>query len=751
MMRSAPSRVRELALAALCLAALGSCAPSVAVRRRDAAPPPLARVGVLLFDHGGVASRREAEVVTEVFSLEMRRYFPDLVERFEIEEALAKRDEAFPTTLSPAKARALGAEFGCDAFFVGRITSLRERASLLGVRGGHQFGLMVTLVSARDGSVILTSNVDSEGTFLMPLETTKEIAIYSVRKLAERLGFEEKEQHRLSRSSPLWIAALRAYEERRFWDAACLFGESITQYPVSVLTEEAYLYVGRSFYELSMPENARQAWESLAMLFPKSEFHAPALAEMAALAYRERRRADGDSLLVLLQKSHPKDPSRHLAAYAAGVAAKNDGEMPRALRRLATVPPEADYGPHARYAEAECRLALGEAGEAAAALARASQCGERSLGHAALAATVWAALGRYHLQSGDNDAALAAFRRVPARDDIRGDGVLGLAWVLLGTGDAAGALNALDGAPAISGIPRVEAGLLRALALDTIGERDAAVASLRETDREIAAARGVAAGAAARGAEVARRRASLTDLAPSAWATALARPSAERDAARARIGAEQSEHAAGLARAQTDLAAALEVEAESGRLTAMAERSELLLANLLLEKGRTAAARAPSAAAVAWPTAVPAGAAPDRRSAARLLRRDGSSVEGDVVSLALSDVGFRPAGSGEVLLVPRAEVHRVEYDDGRAVEVGPLHSERKELGLRAAYLREVTRKPYLLETELQLSRRDIAERSILRGFLVASVATLFTDGDSKYVVFPAVFAGQFALAYVAGR
>jgi len=751
MNRSGVMRIRAAALAAVSLVCLASCAPSIAVKRRSTEAMSLTRVGVLLFDDGGVAPLRQAEEITEIFSLEMRRFFPDLVERFEIEEALAKTGEAMPTTLSPQRARELGERFQCDAFFVGRVTALKDKPSLFPVNGGHQFGLTVWLVSSRTGEVMLASKVDSEGTFLMPLDTSKEISIYSVKKLVARLGFEEKRAIRLDRNSPLWLAAMRAYEERRFWDAARLFGEAISQYPVSVLTEEAYLYMGRSFAELSLAHAAERAWTALAELFPASEFHAPAIAERAALAYREGRRAAGDSLAAALAKAHGKDPSRHLVAYAAGIAAKAASQPERALALLATVPIGADYGPHAQYAQAECFLALGREEDALAALEHASVGDGRSRGHEALAARAWIALGRRRLLRGDADGALAAFSRVAPADDADGRAALGTAWVALGKSDAAGARDAIAQAPPLSGIDRAEAGLLQAVALDGLGDREGAVASLRQAARDIESLR-ESAGAVARARATAElARASIGELEESAWQTALRRPSAERETEAGRIGSRQSALAGDLSRANTQLAAALEAKAEEARLAAMAERGELLLANLLLAKTRPSgerAARPPvsTAAAIsrAWSTSGTA------EPAGTLTRRDGSRISGDVVSLALSDIGFRPTGSPAVLLVPRAEVHRIDYEDGRDVAGGALHSEHKDLGLRAAYLREVTRKPYLLETELQISRRDVAERSILRGFIVASAATLFTHGDSKFLVFPAVFVGQFTLAYLAG-
>src|SRR6185436_5030255 len=101
-------------------------------------------------------------------------------------------------------------------------------------------------------------------------DTPQEVAIYSVRKMVEEFGLDESPIAYLTRDSELWRRAMRAYEERRFWDAAVCFGEAISSYPVNGLTEEAHLYLGRCFEELAMPADAERAWISLATLFPKS-------------------------------------------------------------------------------------------------------------------------------------------------------------------------------------------------------------------------------------------------------------------------------------------------------------------------------------------------------------------------------------------------------------------------------------------------------------------------------------------------
>jgi len=171
------------------------------------------------------------------------------------------------------------------------------------------------------------------------------------------------------------------------------------------------------------------------------------------------------------------------------------------------------------------------------------------------------------------------------------------------------------------------------------------------------------------------------------------------------------------------------------------------------ERRRRAGMRALLVAAVA--AALVAAAAAESRSAPsaepdRLTRRDGRVLEGEVVSLSLCDVVFLPRGEDAALQIPRAEIHSIRRSGARETEGGKLYGAEDQLDLRASYVREVGRKPYLERAKVTLPKKEIANRAILRGFLTASAATIFTHGDSKYIVFPAVFAGQFLLAYAVG-
>jgi TolA-binding protein len=781
-----PSRFRRFAilLAAVLLGA-SSCAPAVVVKRRDAEIKSIETVGVLLFDRVGEGgTRKEAEVMTEVFSLQMRRYFPVLVERFEIEAELAKRGEAVPTRLTAQRARELGALFDCDGFFTGEVTLLKEtRPTLFGLRGANQFALSVTLVSGRSGEVLLTSTVEEEGSFLLPLDTSREISIHAVRQMVKKFGFDEERGRWLTRDSALWRRAMQAYEERRFWDAAQAFGEAITQYPVSSLTEESYLLLGRCFYELGLPRGAERAWSSLAALFPKSRFRPAALGEMASLAYREGRAAAGDSLASALRTAYKKGSAIDPALYAAAMAAKDAGRCEQALARLALIPPESDYASAARYARAECLAAAGREDDAASELRAAAAGAPRSRSDATLAAEAWVAIGRRRLLAGDDSAALDAFARVDPRDDLRDAAAIGRAWAHLRRADAAAAMADLADGSRWSGSSRLEGALLRAVAQKELGDLAGATASLGAARAAAAALRSAPTSGTLR-ERAATLRDALRGLETSAWEITMRRPTAERGEDAARLGAKLLPLGSDLAGAVRGAAEARRAEIDAPRIAVAEERAELLAASIALVRERAAKAKAPrkterplgegdasavdaggaaigSGARAAGADASDAGTNGDVAAAlppeplrasgsGRLLRRDGTEMSGRVVSLALSDVGFQPSGADSVRLVPRAEVHRVLYDDGTDVFVGKLHKDDKSAGLREAYVREISMKPYLLETELQISRRQVAERSMIRGLIVGGVTTMFVEGRAKLIVFPAVFAGQFALAYFTG-
>jgi tetratricopeptide (TPR) repeat protein len=590
MVRTA-GQMRTAAGAICVLAVLSSCSPSVSVNKKDDELARLSRVGVLLFEESGTEGTRErAEIVTEVFSIQMRRYFPELVERFEIEEELMKRREACPTTLTPENARRLGQIFECDAFFTGRITQLEERSSLLGLRGGRQFGLAVTLVSARTGEVLLASTVDSEGSFLLPLDTTQEMAIYCVRKMVEEFGFDEGGPQWLNRGSPLWQAAMRAYEERRFWDAATCFGEIVSQYPVNILTEEAYLYLGRSCYELALFDTADRAWETLVSIFPKSEFRTMGMGERTALAYRQGRTADGDSLLRVLRAQRDGAEAVHLAAYSGAVAAREAGDVSRAIALFASIDDASDYGPFARFGKAECYAAQGRDDAAMGDLRFASGGAERSAGHAALAAQALIALGRKQLLLGENERALSLFDRVPAGTDAGGSAAIGKAWAHIRLGDLASAQKALAAAPRFAGLDRIEAPLLEAVTLQAEGDYTGAERALREVRLGVDwLSRGDAVASTQR--EIDLIAGGIRDIEATAWLTLMRRPGPERQAECGAIGDRLPLLAQNLVRARQDLELARLMEAEKPRLAALEESCELLLANVLLLQERGGVAR----------------------------------------------------------------------------------------------------------------------------------------------------------------
>jgi len=561
----------------------------------DRRPDELAsvgKVGVLLFEQSAEnGSRRDAEVITEIFSMQMRRYFPELVERFEIEAALAARGEKAPAHLTPDEARRLGEMFECDAFFVGRITMLANRAALIGLRGNHQFGLSVTLVSARTGEALIAADINAEGSYLAPQDTPEEIAIHCVKKMVEQFGFEEKHVDWLTRRSPLWRAALEAYEERRFWDAASLFGEVVTQHPANILTEEAYLLLGRSFRELGLDANAERAWKTLAAAFPQSEFGPAAMGEIAALAFATGRAREGDSLLVALQtrKNHPDEVASVAraiasAAYAGGLAAQRAGDCARAPSYFALVPVESEYGPYAGYAAAECLAASGDERGALDLMRVVAGGHARSRSHEALATEAWIAIGRAALARGEDEIARSAFERARGRSGDGGRAALGAAWICARAGDYEGIRAELTGVGLADEIDRLEAAVLLAVAEHEAGDGAAAQRGLEAAQRDAARIRIERAAGDAR-AEIATIARGLAETESPAWHEVMRAPSDDRDAECERIGGRVTSLVADRWSLRDRLALEDRFEENAKRVALVEERCDLLLAQLLLEHG----------------------------------------------------------------------------------------------------------------------------------------------------------------------
>ena len=587
----------QLALV-IALLAGASCSPNILMNKKADDLKNIEKVGVLLFEHPTAPGNRQAaEEVTEIFSIQMRRYFPHLVERFEIQETLAERGEKIPTTLTPESARRLGEMFRCDAFFVGRITMMKDGAALVAPRGSQTFGLSVTLVSAHTGETLIAADVIREGSFLGTQDTPQELAMYCVREMVERFDFSEKQTEWLTRRSSLWLAAMKAYEERRFWDAACLFGEVASQYPVNLLTEEAYLLLGRCFDELALEADARRAWSTLAADFPRSEFAPAAVGEMAALAYEQGRAAEGDSLLYTLRARKNENwevagVARAIthAVYASALAAKRSGDFARAQPLFESIPATDEYGPFARYGVAECLAARGQNEAALAALRDATKGADRSQSHEALATEAWLANGRYALSQGDPATAHGAFEhaRGAAGDDGRAS--VGLAWAHLARGDRAAATRAIEGSLPSGRLDRLDALLLTALARRDEGDLDDAERLLESARREATELRKAATSPSAReGTETILEN--LRAAEDAAWRTVMDDPGDARKAECARVGGLVIPLAAGLASNQERMRLEVAAAGSAARIALIEERCDLLLAQVLLDRGGDVARR----------------------------------------------------------------------------------------------------------------------------------------------------------------
>jgi thioredoxin-like negative regulator of GroEL len=602
-----------VALALVLSLAGASCAPdNILMTKKTDRLDDIERVGVLLFEHPTAPGNRQvAEEITEIFSIQARRYFPQLVERFDIQEELAARGEKIPTTLTPESARRLGDMFGCDAFFIGRITTMKDGAALIAPRGSQQFGISVTLVSAHTGETLIAADVIEDGSFLAPQDTPKELAMYCVKEMVERFGFTEKETEWLTRRSDLWVAAMKAYEERRFWDAACLFGEVVSQHPVNLLTEEAYLLLGRCFDELALEAGARRSWRTLAMGFPRSEFTPAAVGEMAALAYEQGRAVEGDSLLTTLRSRKNENweaanVARAIthAVYASALVAKRSGDFARAQFLFESIPVSDEYGPFARYGTAECLAALGQNTAALSALRDAAKGADRSRSHEALATEAWLANGRYALSQGDPASAHGAFTHALGAAGDDGRASVGLAWAHLARGDRAAATRAIDGALPSGRLDRLDALLLNALARRDDGDLDDAEQLLESARLEAIELRKAATSPSAReGTE--KILENLRSIEEDAWRAVMGDPGEARSAECARVGGAVVPLAAGLASNQERMRLEVAAAGSAGRIALIEERCDLLLAQVLLERGGDVVRRPPAGPAPATNATTP--------------------------------------------------------------------------------------------------------------------------------------------------
>jgi hypothetical protein len=384
------------------------CTPSVVVRREiDQLERPPENVAVLLFANEVPGSPPHfGELATDAFTLAIKKYFPGVVDRYQLRDFLRSRGSAEGTALTPAALRAIGEEFDVDGVFVGTITGFGDKRSFLGWKDRPYF-LMGGRLLATDGRVLIAGQTSVTESVPLPVDDPKQMAVYGVKSLIVAMRLDERlGPPVLTRADPLWRRAMRDYEERCFWEAAEGFAEIVASFRPGDLREEARLYEGRSLEEVGFDRSADLLYAAMR----EGPFAASALARSAEIGHRA-----GDAAAVLrieeeITRRFPGSPEEGAARYLAGLALIETGSTRPALGRLESVPEESPWFRFARYALAGPYLALGDTARARGALDAAADGAGRTESDRRLRARALLALGDLHFAAGrpaEADRALA--------------------------------------------------------------------------------------------------------------------------------------------------------------------------------------------------------------------------------------------------------------------------------------------------------------------------------------------------------
>lgn len=438
---------------------LAGCVPNVSVRRSATpAEKPVENVAVVLFrDHGSGSPANTAEVATDALSLELQKYFPELVDRYRVRDWLRGKGLPEGALSDPGTLALMGEELEVDGVFFGALTGYSEKRSFLGWNGTPHIGLECKLVSAKTGEEILRGNAAVSESYLIPAENPREMTLFGVRKLTERMRLSERfGPPGLTRDDALWRQAMEAYERRRFWEAAEAFGAIQALYRPSDLRDEGALCLGRSLEELGLPEAAARTYAALST----GPMAARALARTAEVRRLQGRTGDVLRTEGELASRFPGTPEAEGARYFAGLALLDAGEIVAALARLSEVPPNGPWGRFARFASAPARLALGDTAAAVAALEGAAVGGGLTESDRRLAEEARIVLGHFHYEAGRLGEARRWYE-IAALDGSE-EARLALGWIAAEEGRHADAVALLAG-PAGSDDPRraAEALLLR--------------------------------------------------------------------------------------------------------------------------------------------------------------------------------------------------------------------------------------------------------------------------------------------------
>ncbi|MFH1681997.1 MAG: tetratricopeptide repeat protein [Candidatus Eisenbacteria bacterium] len=416
-----------VALVSLLSLLAAGCAPSVLVRRGTDADQerPIENVAVLLFRNDVAGSPPHLdELATDAFSLEINKYFPALVDRYRLGEFLRSRGIPEEGALAPRTLLAIGEEFEVDGVFVGAITGYGEKRSFLGWKERPHFLMGCRLLSTKDGRVLIAGQAAITESVPLPVEDTKQMAVYGVKSLIARMRLDERfGPPVLTRDDPLWRRAMREYERRRFWEAAEAFGEIVARFRPGDLREEARLYLGRSIEELGFEEAARGVYERMA----EGPFAAAALCRAAECALRA---GEWETVLRLeeeIRGRFPGSPEEGAATYLSGSALLRAGRTRKAVAALESVPIESAWYRFARYALAEPRLRAGDEAAARSALEEAAAPGGRTESERRLRERALLSLGDLHYRRGNLGEADRCFAQAAGGEAVRAS--LARAWI----------------------------------------------------------------------------------------------------------------------------------------------------------------------------------------------------------------------------------------------------------------------------------------------------------------------------------
>ncbi len=425
-------RIRRVITVAAVLAPalLASCASDVLVRRQsDPLDQPVENVAVLLFfQEAEGAPEGLDELATDAFTVQVQKYFPALVSRYEVRDFL--RRNRYTHALSPAVLRELGEQLGVDGLFVGKITGYSEKESFLGWNGKPHFEMACRLLSTKTGRVLLAGQVNVEGSYVIPVNSRADRVVFGVKLLTKKMGLSERFGLRyVTRDDPIWARAMRHYEKKQFWEAARYFGAIVHDYAPSDLRDEAQFYMGRSLDELSLASAALEIYRSI----EKGPFAVRALLQRMEIAFREERDAD---LLALDRRMNGQWADRsesEAARYLAGLSLLRTGRADEAIARLASVGETSRWYPFARWSLADPLLAKGDSAwarrslEAVAAIKGVTESERR------LRERAFVTLGDYHYARGDRAEAERWYGLV--RGEFLPRAALGLAWIAAERGD----------------------------------------------------------------------------------------------------------------------------------------------------------------------------------------------------------------------------------------------------------------------------------------------------------------------------